>query len=164
MVDFRVKVYAAAAAVFALDRVSKSYINGHVGLGADYGVIPGFFDIVHAENRGITFGLLDGPESFWRTALLIAASLTAIVVMGVFLWNRARRLDRLAQFGFAFMMGGAAGNVFDRIAFGRVTDFLLFYAGQHQWPAFNVADSAITVGGGLVLLDILHSRQAANVS
>ena len=62
------------------------------------------------------------------------------------------------------MMGGAAGNVFDRIAWGRVTDFLLFYIGEHQWPAFNVADSAISIGGGLVLLDLLLFKQAANVS
>lgn len=147
-----------------LDRLSKFFIDSRVAFGESRRVIPGFFDIVHSENRGIAFGIFDGADSSWRAALLVALSLAAIAVMAVVLWKSARRLDRLSQLGFALMMGGAAGNVFDRIVRGRVTDFLLLYIGQYQWPAFNVADSAISVGGGLVLLDLLFSRQAANVS
>ncbi|HUP02812.1 MAG TPA: signal peptidase II [Bryobacteraceae bacterium] len=164
MADFRIKAYSAAAAVFVLDRLSKAWIESHIGFQDAHKVIPGFFDIVHSENRGIAFGILDGSDSAWRTALLIALSLAAVAVMGVVLWKSARKLDRLSQLGFALMMGGAAGNVFDRIVWGRVTDFLLLYIGQHEWPAFNVADSAISIGGGLVILDLLLSRQAANVS
>jgi signal peptidase II len=109
--------------------------------------------------------LFDDSTYEWRTALLVAFSLAANGIMGVYLWKGRERLDRLSQFGFALIMGGAAGNVFDRIVWGRVTDFLLFYIGEHQWPAFNLADSAISVGGGLVLVDLLRSkRQATNVS
>jgi len=164
MADPRIKPFAAAAAVFALDRISKWFIGAHVSFEDTYKVIPGFFDIVHSENRGIAFGFFDGAASELRTALLAAFSLAAIAVMGAFLWKGRGSLARLSQFGFALVMGGAAGNVFDRIVWGRVTDFLLFYIGEHQWPAFNVADSAISVGAGLVLLDLLRTKQAAHVS
>jgi signal peptidase II len=165
MADPRLKPYAAAAAVFALDRLTKWLIGARVSFADTYQVIPGFFDIVHSENRGIAFGFFDDSTSQWRTVLLVALSLAAIATMGAFLWKSPQRLDRLSQFGFALIMGGAAGNVFDRIVWGRVTDFLLFYIGEHQWPAFNLADSAISVGCGLVLLDLLRTkRQAAHVS
>jgi signal peptidase II len=165
MADPRLKPYGVAAAVFALDRLTKWFIDTHVSFADTYKVIPGIFDIVHSENRGMAFGLFDDSTYEWRTALLAGFSLAAIGIMGVFLWKGRERLDRLSQFGFALIMGGAAGNVFDRIVWGRVTDFLLFYIGEHQWPAFNLADSAISVGGGLVLVDLLRSkRQATNVS
>lgn len=164
MADPRIRPFALAAAVFALDRWSKWFIGTHVSFDSTYKVIPGFFDIVHSENRGIAFGFFDGAPSQWRTALLASFSLAAIAIMGAFLWKGRASLGRLSQFGFALVMGGAAGNVFDRIVWGRVTDFLLFYIGEHQWPAFNLADSAISVGAGLVLLDLLVTRQAAHVS
>ena len=164
MADPRIKPFAAAAAVFALDRLTKGLVGAHVSFEDTYKVIPGLFDIVHSENRGMAFGVFNDSTSEWRTALLVAFSLAAIAVMGAFLWKGRRHLDRLSQFGFALVMGGAAGNVFDRIVWGRVTDYLLFYIGEHQWPAFNLADSAISVGSGLVLFDLLRTRQAANVS
>jgi signal peptidase II len=165
MLDIRVKAYAAAAAVFALDRVTKSFIDSHISFLDSYKVIPGFFDIVHSENRGVAFGIFNDSTSEWRTVVLIGLSLICVVLMAGFLWKMHRRLDRVSLMGFALIMGGAAGNVFDRIAWGRVTDFLLFYIGQYQWPAFNVADSAITVGSGLVLLELLRpKRQVSNVS
>ena len=92
-----------------------------------------------------------------------AASLAAVVLVAAMLWS-AQRLDRYSLWGFALILGGAAGNVFDRIVWGRVTDFLDFYIGDYHWPTFNVADSAIVIGSGLLLLDLLRpKRQAANV-
>ena len=165
MADFRLKAYGVAAAVFALDRVTKWMVGARVSFADTYRVIPGFFDIVHTENRGVAFGFFNDSTSEWRTVLLVALSLAAIGVMGAYLWKGRQWLDRLSLFGFALIMGGAAGNVFDRIVWGRVTDFLLFYIGEHQWPAFNLADSAISVGSGFVLLDLLRTRrQAENVS
>ena len=91
------------------------------------------------------------------------ASLGAVALVSVMLWN-AQRLGGFSRWGLALILGGAAGNVFDRVVWGRVTDFLLFYIGKYQWPAFNVADSAIVVGSGLLLIDLLRPRrQAANV-
>jgi len=165
MPDIRLKAYALAAAVVALDRITKWIVQSHVSLADTRSVIPGFFDIVHVENRGAVFGILDDSASEWRTVFLIALSLVCAGLIGGFLFKSHRSLDRLSLFGFALIMGGAAGNLIDRIVRGRVTDFLLFYVGRYQWPAFNVADSALSVGSGLVLLDLLlHRHKAANVS
>jgi len=163
MHDLRLKAYGAAAAVFALDRVTKSLIVSHFSFFDSYKVIPGFFEIVRSQNRGVAFGLFNDSTSEWRTTLLVVASLAAVVAVSVMLWN-ARKLDRLSLWGLALILGGAAGNVFDRIVSGHVTDFLLFYIRDYQWPAFNMADSAIVVGSGLLMLDLLRPRRAANVS
>jgi signal peptidase II len=163
MADLRVKAYGAAGAVFALDRLTKMIVERRVSFFDTYKVIPGFFDIVRSQNRGVAFGIFNDSTSEWRTTLLVIASMAAVVLVSVMLWN-ARRMDRWSIWGFALILGGAAGNVFDRIAYGRVTDFLLLYIGDFQWPTFNVADSAIVVGSCLLLVDLLRSkRQTANV-
>ena len=163
MPDLRYKAYAAAAAVVALDRFTKWIVETRVSLVDSYHVIPGFFDIVHTTNRGVAFGMLDNSTSGWQSTLLVVLSLSAVGLLSALLWN-PRRFDRRSLWGFSLILGGAAGNVFDRIAWGRVTDFLLVYIGRYQWPAFNVADSAIVIGCGLLLLDLLRpKRQAANV-
>ena len=164
MADVRLKAYGAAAAIFAIDRLTKLIIESKVSFFDTYKVIPGFFDIVHSQNRGVAFGVFNDSTSEWRTTLLVIASVAAVVMVSVMLWN-AKKLDRFSLWGFALILGGAAGNVFDRIMWGRVTDFLLFYIGAYQWPTFNMADSAIVVGSGLLILDLLRQkRQAANVS
>jgi signal peptidase II len=163
MVELRWKAYGVALGIFALDRVTKQIIESRVSFVDTHRIIPGFFDIVHSQNRGVAFGLFDDSTFAWRTTLLIIASLTAVVLVSVMLWN-AQRLDRFSRWGFALILGGAIGNLFDRIVWGRVTDFLLFYIGAYQWPAFNIADSAIVVGSSLLLIDLLRPRrQAANV-
>jgi len=163
MPDFRLKAFAAAAAVFALDRLTKWMVERLVSFSDTHTVIPGFFDIVHSQNRGVAFGMLNDSTSEWRTVGLIALSAIAVIVVSFVLW-RARRLDPLPLWGLALILGGAAGNVYDRIVWGQVTDFLEFYIGQYHWPTFNVADSAIVIGSGLFLLDSLRTkRQTANV-
>jgi len=163
MAELRWRAYGAAFGVFALDRLTKWIIETNVSFLDTYRVIPGFFDIVRSANRGVAFGLLNDSGGNWRTALLVLFSLAAVGLVGALLWN-PRRLESRSLWGFALILGGAAGNLFDRLASGRVTDFLLFYIGQYQWPTFNVADSAIVVGSGLLMLDLLRSkRQAANV-
>src|SRR5258708_4938007 len=154
MIDLRWKVYGVAMGLFALDRLTKWIIEARVSFIDSHKVIPGFFEIVHSENRGVAFGIFNDSTSEWRTTLLVVASLAAVVLVSIMLWN-AQRLSKFSRWGFALILGGAAGNVFDRIVWGRVTDFLLFYIGRYQWPAFNVADSAIVVGSGLLLIDLL---------
>jgi signal peptidase II len=111
----------------------------------------------------VAFSLFDGDASAWRTSLLLVFALAAVVVVGRILW-KVERLDRLSLVGFPLILGGAAGNVFDRVMWGRVTDFLDFYAGDYHWPTFNVADSAIVIGSGLLLIELLRpKRQIANV-
>jgi signal peptidase II len=160
MSDLRLKAYSAAAAVVALDRLTKWIVETRVSLVDSFRVIPGFFDIVHTQNRGVAFGLLDDSAGGWQSAILVVLSLAAVGLLSALLWN-PRRLDPRSLWGFSLILGGAAGNVFDRILFGRVTDFLLVYIGSYQWPAFNVADSAIVIGCGLLLLDLLHTKRQA---
>jgi signal peptidase II len=152
MVDARLKSFVLAVGVLGLDRLTKWLVERDVSLSADYKIIPGLFDIVHSENRGVAFGVFNDSESQWRTLLLIALSIAAVIWVSVMLW-RAKRIDRLLCLAFALVLGGAAGNLYDRAVSGRVTDFLLFYIGEYQWPSFNVADSAIVIGCGLLILD-----------
>jgi signal peptidase II len=163
MNDVRLKAYGTALAVFALDRLTKWLIESHVSFTDSFRVIPGFFDIVHSENRGVAFGLFNDGATNWSTGLLSLFALIAVLVIAALLWNGAR-LDRLSLAGLSLILGGAAGNLFDRIAWGRVTDFLEFYVGDYHWPTFNVADSAIVIGSGLLLIELLRAkRQTANV-
>jgi signal peptidase II len=159
----RLKAYSAAAAVIALDRLTKWIVEMRVSPADTYTVIPGFFDIVRAQNRGVAFGVFNESTFEWRTTLLVLVSVAAVVVVSAIIW-KARRLDARSLWGFALILGGAAGNLFDRILSGRVTDFLDLYIRDYHWPAFNVADSALVVGCGLLLLDMLRpQRKAANV-
>jgi signal peptidase II len=163
MVDIRLKAYGAAAAWVVLDRITKRLIETRLSFTDSVRVIPGFFDIIRAQNQGAAFGLFNDSSFEWRTVALVLVSAVAVVVMSILLWN-ARRLDGRVVAGLALVLGGAAGNEIDRVSSGRVTDFLLFYIGPYQWPAFNVADSGIVIGCGLLLLDMLRpKRQAANV-
>ena len=165
----RVYGFSIAAAVFALDRLTKWLVESRVSFDASYQVIPGFFEIVRSTNRGMAFGMFNDSVSAWRAALLVVASLAAVVAVSAILW-KAARLGRAETWGLALVLGGAAGNLVDRIASGYVTDFLLIHTGLpwqllNPWPTFNVADSAITIGCCLLILDQLRSsRQAAHVS
>ncbi len=164
MAESRFKAYAAAAAIFGLDRLTKWIIEQRVPESATYRVIPGFFDIVHSENRGVAFGIFNDSAFEWRSLALIVIAVAAVIFVSAFLW-RAREIEAATLWGLALILGGAAGNAFDRIISGRVTDFLEFHIGVYHWPTFNVADSAIVIGCGLLLVDLFRSkRQAANVS
>jgi signal peptidase II len=163
MADARLRAYGVAALIVALDRFTKTLVETYVSAMDTYRVIPGFFDIVHSQNRGVAFGIFNDSTSEWRTAMLIVLSVAAVIFVSAMLW-RPERLDRASRWGLALILGGAAGNVFDRIAWGRVTDFLEFYIGSYHWPTFNVADSAIVIGSALLLVELLRpKRQAANV-
>jgi signal peptidase II len=163
MADLRVKAYGIAAAVFALDRLSKWIVESNISSMDTVRVIPGLFNIVRSENRGMAFGIMNDSTNEWRTTLLLVLSAAAVVFVTAMLWS-AHRLDRSTFWGLTLILGGAAGNVFDRAVWGRVTDFLDFYVRDYHWHTFNVADSAIVIGSGLLLLELLRpKRQAANV-
>jgi signal peptidase II len=154
----RALAYSIAGAVFATDRLTKWLIETRMSALDSITVIPGFFDIVHSQNPGAAFGLFSESDSRWRGVLLIGFSSIALIILAVMLW-RSARVDRRTTVALALILGGAAGNVFDRVRWGTVTDFLLFYIGQHQWPAFNAADSSIVIGCGLLVLDLLKPRR-----
>lgn len=151
------QAYLVASGVFALDRLTKWVIETRVSEFETHTVIPGFFDIVHARNRGAAFSFLADVNSPWRDAFLIVVSMGALIVVASML-RKTEQLDRATTWALTLILGGALGNVFDRLVFGSVTDFLDFYVGAAHWPAFNVADSAIVCGSGLLLLGLLKSK------
>jgi signal peptidase II len=163
MNDQRLRAYGIAAGVFALDRLTKWIVETRVSFTDTYKVIPGFFDIVRSENRGVAFGVFNDSPSELRTMLLVVLSLAAVVGVG-FMLRKAQDMDTASLWALSLILGGAAGNLFDRILRGRVTDFLELYLGDYHWPTFNVADSAIVIASGLLVVDLLRpKRKVANV-
>ena len=151
---------AIIAAVVLLDRASKLYIRSAFSLIDSTAVIPGFFNIVHTENPGAAFSLLADAPSAWRGTVLVWISIVVMAVIGMMLWKRpaSAPASTASEVGLALVFGGALGNLLDRIFRGTVTDFLQFFFGAYEFPSFNVADSAISVGAGLLLLDLWLSR------
>jgi len=136
--------------VFLADQASKNFIRGHVAPFETIVVMP-FFNIIHAENIGSAFGMF---KSLGNTFFVIIA-LAAMIVVSVLIVKDSR--NRLI---FSLVLGGAAGNLMDRIRFGYVVDFLDVYVGRHHWPAFNVADSALTLGIILLLFRTLMEHKS----
>lgn len=150
-----------ALAVLVADQWTKWLVEVHLPHGASRPVVDGFFNLVHVRNSGVAFGLLSeaGATRSWLLALL---GLVALSAVAVYFWLTPR-WDRLLLVALALVAGGAVGNLIDRLAAGGVTDFLDVYVGSYHWPAFNVADSAITVGIALMIYDAVfpHRRRRA---
>ena len=149
-----------AFGVVVLDRVAKWLVLKNIPLHESIAVIPGFFRLTHVQNRGAAFGLFAESPSQWRIAMLIAFSMVALVIVLALLWKNSHAMTSTGV-GLALILGGALGNLWDRLFRGHVTDFLLFYVGPYQWPAFNVADSAIVMGAVLLVAEVLFSKTAA---
>ena len=143
--------------IFAGDQITKSIVQHSIAYSEVITVIPGFFNLIHTENTGIAFSLFAGASSPWKLVLLIGVSL-ALLVTVVVVALKSRQMNWQTGVGLALIVGGASSNLFDRIRFGQVVDFLDVYYRSYHWPTFNVADSAIVVGAGLLLLEILISK------
>jgi len=135
----------SALAVVALDQISKIILAYNIPKYASVPVIKGFFNLVHVRNRGMAFGLMNRPGHSFTFYFLIAASLGAIVLLLIW-FRKMKDEDHNITIGISLILGGAVGNLIDRIRLGEVIDFLDFYVGSYHWPAFNVADAAITIG------------------
>ena len=160
----RAVVATIVAVVWLLDRFTKWIIEARFSAWDNYVVIPGFFSIVHTQNSGAAFGLFSDSTSEWRGVFLIGLSLVVMALVAVMLVQSFRAhpvASPALRYGLALVLGGALGNIFDRVRAGTVTDFLLFYLGPYQWPVFNVADTSISIGAGLILLDMWKNRREA---
>jgi signal peptidase II len=146
-----------ALVVVLLDRWTKHMVAQRIRLYAHIQVIPGFFRLTHTENTGAAFSLFADSPAPWKTGLLIAFSVIALAVVSVLLWKN-HHAHVVTGIGLSLIMGGAVGNLWDRLTSGRVVDFLLFYFRRYQWPVFNLADSAIVVGAGLLIVEILFAK------
>ncbi len=142
-------------AVLVLDQASKAVVLRLFAEGGSIAVTP-FFNLVLVWNPGVSFGMLAGLGDA-RPGLVIGLTLVVSALLAVWLWRETRGLLRTA---LALVLAGAIGNLIDRVRFGAVVDFLDFHWAGYHWPAFNVADSAIVIGAGLLLLDGLVPRRA----
>ncbi len=151
------RLLVVSGAIVVLDLLSKLWITANVVQYETLRIVPGFLNITHIQNRGVAFGLFNrlgalGPP------VLVAAGLAALVVVGIY-FRRTERSEPLLLWSLALILGGAIGNLIDRIAHGAVTDFVDVYVATYHWHTFNVADSAISVGICLMLLDLLRDRR-----
>jgi signal peptidase II len=149
-----------AVMVVLLDRITKLAVARNISLHDSVQIIPDFFRLTHVENRGAAFGLFADSPSEWKIWMLVLFSVVALIVVSTLLWRNSHSMTTTGV-GLSLILGGAIGNLWDRLISGRVVDFLLFYIGQYQWPAFNVADSAIVVGAGLLVIEILFAKAPA---
>ena len=140
--------------IVVLDQVVKAMVTSALALHEGTTVIPGFFDLTRVHNAGAAFGMMNTMEFPFKTVLLALVALAALA--GLATYAATLPFDqRLARFGLALIVGGAAGNLIDRVRFGYVVDFVdLYWRDWHFW-AFNVADAAITMGVALMILDLL---------
>jgi signal peptidase II len=144
-------------ATLALDRWTKVLIRRRFSLNESISVIDGFFDITYVQNTGVAFGIFSSISSPAKSVLLsIFTACAAAVVITYSVRSPAG--NRLLQLALALILGGALGNLYDRLAYGHVVDFLEFYVGSYHWPSFNVADSAISIGVALLAFEIIRSE------
>jgi signal peptidase II len=148
-------VFSIVGAVVVLDQLTKYLIETRVRLYSVITVIPGFFNITHVRNRGAAFGILSGASQVWRSLFFITVTIAAIAVIARLIWKTHERLLLVA---FSLIGGGAVGNLTDRLRYGEVVDFIQWYVKSYYWPSFNIADSAISVGVGLLVLDMLFKK------
>lgn len=131
--------------VLLLDRLTKEYIMTHYPLYYSRSIIPGLFNLVHIQNKGVAFGILGGSAPVWRDVLLLLFPILSMsgILIFAFCYPQQKRGVLLSLGG---ILGGALGNLIDRFRFRAVIDFMDVYWGNYHWPAFNIADSAITIG------------------
>ena len=150
-------LFAVGGMIILLDQVSKLLILHFLPLFSAMEIIPGFFNLVHVRNTGAAFSILAGASSVWRQGLFVGLT---IVVVGIllFAYGKLRPEDRWTRTAYALIIGGALGNLVDRVRLGEVVDFLDCYVGAYHWPAFNLADSAISVGALMLVISVLRGK------
>ena len=150
----RVPELVTVAVIVALDQATKALVRARLPLYESVTVIPGFFDLTHVRNTGAAFGMLNGVDFAYKPAVMVIVALIALGAVASYALTLPST-QQIARYGLALILGGAVGNLIDRATVGYVVDFVdVYWRGIHFW-AFNVADSAITVGVILMLLDVL---------
>lgn len=150
---------AISLGVVVLDQITKAAVSSKLALGESVEVISGFLHLTLVRNTGMAFGLLSRSDLPYKSAVMTLLSVGALAAV-LYYTLRSDQGDRITRFGLAFILGGALGNIIDRIRFGYVVDFVDVFYGSSHWPAFNVADTSICVGVGLLLLDSFRRRES----
>lgn len=158
--DWKRQVLPLGTGVLALvtiDQITKALVASRMGLSESIPVIPGLLHFTYVRNTGMAFGLLSGADVPFKTLLVTLASILALAAVAYYAL-RSPGSDPSTRYGLTLILGGALGNIIDRVRLGYVIDFIDVFYGRSHWPAFNVADSAISVGVGLLVLDSLRKR------
>ena len=150
-------ILALAATVFVADQLTKRWALASLDVSHPVVVVPDLFHLVLVMNPGVAFGIFAGVPPRWRWIVTLF-SLTALALLGSLAFRILPRGSALARVAVGLVFGGAAGNLLDRWRFGAVVDFIDVFWGSHHWPAFNVADSAITVGVCLLAAELAFGR------
>ncbi len=151
-------LYAAiACVVFVGDQMTKVMVENSIPEHTVVPILPRYFNLTHVKNAGAAFGLFSDSPALWKTVLLIVVSGGLLATVVAIVW-RSRRLRWETGVGLALVLGGALSNLVDRIRLGRVVDFVDVYYRSTHWPAFNLADSAIVVGAGFLILQTIFGE------
>lgn len=145
-----------AAAVVLIDQVTKALCVASIPLHARRPIVDGYLALTHVRNRGMAFGLFNGLDAEWVRWALAGLAVAAVAI--IWMYARQERSHTAVLIAFGAILGGAIGNLIDRVRLGYVVDFLLAHWGPYEWPAFNVADSAITMGGVALFLVLATER------
>ena len=145
--------------ILVVDQATKWLVARSLDLHEYRPLVDGLLSLSHVRNRGAAFGILSDADLPYQAILFAGLSLAALLAIAVYAW-RLPATAQLPQLALALILGGALGNLIDRLRLGYVVDFVHVYWREHQWPDFNAADSAITIGVTLLVLDILRSPHA----
>ncbi len=143
--------------VLIFDLITKVAIRDKMALWTSATIIPGFFNLVHVVNKGAAFGFLNRGDITWQRTFFIVVTLVALGAIS-FLLKSTDENDKFQIIGLGCILGGAVGNLIDRIFYSEVTDFLDFYIGSYHWPAFNIADIAICIGAFAMIISMYRNK------
>jgi signal peptidase II len=146
------------AFILIMDQLTKAVILSNMGIGESVPIITGFFSITHVRNPGAAFGFLASASPMFRNIFFLAVTIMAVLLILYYIKN-AKPEEQYVVFPLSLILGGALGNLIDRVRFGDVVDFLDVYIGTHHWPAFNVADSSISIGAIVLLWLLIMKRK-----
>jgi len=149
--------------IVVIDQITKAMVRARLPLYASRTIIPGFMDFTHVPNSGIAYGFLQGVEFPFKTVIIAMIAATAMISVGIYAAGLARH-KLVARIGLALIIGGAAGNLIDRVIAGSVVDFVDVYWRTYHFWVFNVADSAISVGVVVMILDMLGSAHVSKTA
>ena len=151
-------LFATVAVMVCLDFFTKAYISSTMSLHESIVVIGGFFNITYVRNPGAAFSFLaDAPQVF-RMVFFVTVTVCAILLV-LFYIVKSKIEEPFVTFALSLILSGAAGNLIDRVRFGEVVDFIDVYIGSYHWPAFNVADSAISVGAVILIIEMFREKK-----
>jgi signal peptidase II len=150
--SFKLRLLLVSAAVLVVDQWTKSLVETHLATGPQRVIIPGFLDLIYVRNSGIAFGLFAAGSNTLGILILTLLGGVALALVLVYFWKTPAE-NRWVLVSLSLILGGAVGNLLDRLLSGSVTDFIEVYVGRYHWPTFNAADSAISIGIVMMVID-----------